>query len=132
MLYFSMLVSWNYLVHNNRFSSANIRPGGRVQRNTCLATTTVQWRQTKELGHLCATAGLCVQFPNPRFQRRLTFLSVLSQHTTGPTTIDSHTAQPPDADNVTNGAERILEEFAAMCTRVCGTLAQQQARYKCF
>lgn len=61
------------------------------------------------------------------------FLLVLSRGPPGPTTIESSTALPPDANNATNPVilqQRILAQLVSMCPKVSGTMAQQQVRHK--
>lgn len=58
----------------NSFLSTNKRPGEKIQQNACVGTTTVCFRQTKELRRLCWTANQFVPLRSAPFYRRETFL----------------------------------------------------------
>lgn len=117
----------------NSFSCAEKQPDGWIQQKVCLATTTIYYRQSKELGFFVQPLNYTYNCPVYRSAAKKAFSLVFLRHVTAPAVIDSATALPADANNTSNSVVlqlRILAHLGCLCTKVIEALGQQHARCK--
>lgn len=103
-----------------------------VQKNACIATTTVRRRQPKEWVHVRPTFYLRSQLPAQLYHQCLSIFLTLTRHPPVPVTVDSPTVLL--IDTLTTRAPedlrvRLLVQRTSLSLKASGSLRKNEGRY---